>query len=80
MCARLVAIALAAGDVEERGAGEVFADLREPPATVIFFYRLIVEYDESHIWLVEHLAAHVSVDALANELPGPFDDSEYEVR
>src|ERR1035437_7350435 len=76
----LVGIALAVGDVEQRGAGEVLADLLEQPAAIVFFDRLIVEYNESHIWLSEHLAAHVFVGCMADQLPRTLNDSEYELR
>ena len=58
----------------------MLTNLREHPAAITFFDRLIVEYNESHIWLSEHLATHVFVGCMANQLPRTLDDSEYEVR
>jgi len=76
----LVAIAMAAGDVEQRITGEVFANLREQTATIIFFDSLIVQNHQSHIWLCKHLVTHISVGAPANQLPRTLDDTQYKVR
>ena len=58
----------------------MLANLREQPAAIIFFDRLIVEYHQSHIWLHKYLVTHVPVGAVPNQLPRPLDDSAYEVR
>ena len=79
-CPLLIAIALVCGDVEQRDAGEVLTNLREHPAAIIFFDRLIVEYHQSDIWLNKNLATHVFVGSMTNQFPGPLDDSVDEIR
>ena len=47
----LIGVALAAGDVEQRVSGEALTNLRQQPAAIVFFDRLIVDYRQPHIWL-----------------------------
>src|SRR5271166_5708772 len=51
------------------------ANLREQPAAIVFLDGLIVEYNQSDIWLSEHLAVRASAIVRRNQLPGAPDDS-----
>src|SRR5271154_5900361 len=73
-----VAITLDGGDVDQRSAREVFANLREQPAALVVHDRLVVENHESDIWLNRHFATPALVGSAMNQLPGPLDDSEDE--
>ena len=76
----LVGVALAGGDVEQRDAGVVFANLREDQVAITFSDRLIVEYHEPHVCLRKGLAALAQVGSMANQPPRLLDDSSYEAR
>ena len=69
----LAGFALTVGDVEQRDAGEVLANLREQPSTIALLDRLVVEDGEAHIGLSEYFASHEFAGFMTNQFPGGHD-------
>ncbi len=70
----LIMLVVAARDVEQRGARDAPADLREQSATIRLLDGLIVEYHQPHVRLRENAVTGVGL-AMLRHPPGGFGGS-----